>query len=142
VWADTLLHAEQQHLLRLLLWSGLSIIAGTAAITTIAARRLRSPLLAQFSLQMIGWGVVVGAIAALEWHGLHLRDVSGEIRLERLLWMNIGFDAGFVGIGGVLAVAGRLLARNVGAVGAGVAIAVQGLALLLIDLQLAAVVSR
>jgi hypothetical protein len=142
VWADTLLHAEQQHLLRLLLWSGLSIIAGTAAITTIAARRLRSPLLAHFSLQIIGWGVVIGAIAAFEWHGLHLRDVSGEIRLERLLWMNVGLDAGFVGIGGVLGASGRFLARNEGAVGAGVAIAVQGLALLLIDLQLAAVVSR
>ena len=142
MWADTLLHAEQQHLLRLLLWSGLSVIAGTAAITTIAIQRLRSPLLAHFSLQMIGWGVVIAAIAAFEWHGLHLRDVSGEIRLERLLWMNIGLDAGFVGIGAVLGAAGRLLARNVGAVGAGVAIAVQGLALLLIDLQLAAVVSR
>ena len=53
-----------------------------------------------------------------------------------------GLDAGFVGIGAVLAVAGRLLARNVGAAGAGAAIVVQGLALLLIDLQLAAVVSR
>jgi len=142
VWADTLLHAEQQHLLRLLLWVGLSIVAGTAAVTTITIRRLRSPLLAQFSLQMIGWGVVLGAIAAFEWHGLHLRDVSGEIRLERVLWFNVGLDAGFVGIGAVLAGTGRLLARNIGAVGAGAAIVVQGLALLLIDLQLAAVVSR
>ena len=91
---------------------------------------------------MIGWGVVLAAIAALEWHGLHLRDVSGEIHLEHVLWLNIGLDAGFVGIGAVLAGAGRALARNVAAMGAGVAIAVQGLALLLIDLQLAAVVSR
>ena len=142
MWSDTLLHAEQQHLLRLLLWSGLSIVAGTAAVTTITVRRLRSPLLAQFSLQMIGWGLVLGVIAAFEWHGLRLRDVSGEIHLEHVLWMNIGLDAGFVGIGAVLAAAGRLLARNVGAAGAGAAIAVQGLALLLIDLQLAAVVSR
>jgi hypothetical protein len=142
VWADTLLRAEQQHLLRIFLWAGLSIVGGTASLATIAMRRTRSPLLAQFALQLIGWGVVLGAIAAVEWHGLHLRDLSGAARLERLVWMNVGLDAGFVAVGAVLAGVGRVLARNAGAVGAGVAIVIQGLALLLIDLQLAGVVSR
>ncbi len=91
---------------------------------------------------MLGWGIVIGAIAAVEWHGLHLRDLSGAARLERLVWMNVGLDVGFVGMGAVLGLSGRLLARNLGAIGAGCAIVVQGLALLLIDLQLVAVVSR
>lgn len=142
MWADTLLHAEQQHLLRLLLWAALSIVAGTSAITMIVVRKTRSPLLAQFGLQLVGWGVVIGAVAAIEWHGVQLRDLSGATRLERVLWMNIGLDAGFIGMGAVLALCGRMLARNGGAIGAGVAIVVQGFALLLIDLQFAAVISR
>ena len=79
---------------------------------TIAVRRRRSPLLSAFALQMAAWGVVIGAIAAFEWHGLHLRDVSGAARLERLLWMNIGLDAGFVAMGCVLAGAAWMLARR------------------------------
>lgn len=142
VWADTLLHAEQQHLLRLLLWAALSIIAATVIATTVVVRRLRSPLLTHFALQMALWGFVIGAIAGIEWQGLHLRDISGSARLERLLWMNIGMDVGFVGMGAVLGVSGRLLSRNIAAVGAGVGIILQGLALLLVDLQFASIVSR
>jgi len=55
---------------------------------------------------------------------------------------SLGFDAGFVGIGIVLGLCGRLLARNSAAVGAGVGILVQGFGLLLIDLQFASMVSR
>jgi hypothetical protein len=88
------------------------------------------------------WGSAIGAIAALEWHGLHLRDVSGAARVERLLWMNVGFDTGFVGMGCVLMLCGRILVRNAAAVGAGTGILVQGLGLLLIDLQFASMISR
>jgi hypothetical protein len=59
-----------------------------------------------------------------------------------MLWLNIGFDVGFVGMGAVLAGCARVLAKNAAALGAGVGIIVQGLALLLIDLQLAAAISR
>ena len=142
VWADTLLHAEQQHLLRLLLWAALSTVAATAIATTVAVRRLRSPLLTHFALQLALWGIVIGVIAGIEWHGLHLRDLSASARLERLLWLNIGLDVGFVGMGVVLGVSGRILSRNYAAVGAGVGIILQGLALLLIDLQFASIVSR
>jgi hypothetical protein len=142
VWADTLLLAEQQHVLRLLVWAALSILGGSAVATMIVVRRVRSPLLAHFALQMVIWGVVLGALGAFEWHGLHLRDLASATRLERVLWMNIGFDAGFVGMGAVLALCGRILTKNASALGAGVAIIVQGLALLLIDLQFAVVVSR
>jgi hypothetical protein len=142
VWSDTFLHAEQQHLLRLLLWAALSIFAATTIAVTIAVRRTSSALLSHFALQMALWGSVIGAIAAIEWHGLHLRDISGAARVERLLWMNIGFDTGFVGMGCVLALCGRILVRNAAAVGAGTGILVQGLGLLLIDLQFASMISR
>ena len=105
-------------------------------------QRARSALLSHFALQMALWGLVIGSIAALEWHGLHLRDVSGAARIERLLWMNIGFEAGVVGMGFVLALCGRLLTRNAAAIGAGTGIVVQGLGLMLIDLQFASMISR
>jgi hypothetical protein len=142
VWADTLLRAEQQHLIRLLFWAGLSIIAATCMIGMMAVRRLRSPLLGHFAAQMAIWGTIIGVIAMVEWHAVKLRDVSGAARLERLLWMNIGLDAGYVFVGCTLAACAWLLARRMAAVGAGVGIVVQGLALLLIDLQFAAVISR
>jgi hypothetical protein len=142
VWSDTFLHAERQHELRLLLWAALSIVAATAIPAVITVRRTRSALLSHFALQMAVWGLVIGALAALKWNGLHLRDVSGAARAERLLWMKIGFDAGFVGIGCVLALCGRILARSTAAVGAGVGVVVQGLGLLLIDLQFASMISR
>jgi len=142
VWADTLFRAEQQHLLRLLFWSGLSILGGTAALTILVARRLQSPLLKHFAIQMAAWGVAVAAIAGLGWRGAHFRDVSGAARLERLLWMSIGLDVGYVAVGVVLAAAAWTIAKRMGGVGAGTAIVVQGIALLVIDLQFAAAVSR
>ena len=108
----------------------------------LAMRRVRSPLLVHFAIQMAVWGAVVGAISAIRLWALVLRDVSGAARLERLVWMNVGLDAGYVAVGAVLALTAWVLARKMAAVGAGVAIIVQGLALLLINLQLAAVVSK
>jgi hypothetical protein len=142
VWADTLLRAEQQHLLRLLAWAALSILAATAVAATLAARRIRSPLLQHFAVQTAAWGVVIGAIAAINFRGAALRDLSGAARLERLVWMNVGLDAGYVGIGATLALAAWFLARRMSLVGAGVGMAAQGLALLVLELQFAAVVSR
>jgi len=142
VWADTLLRAEQQHLLRLLVWAGLSIVVATALAATLAAKRVHSSLLRHFGLQTVAWGVVIAAIATTNLRGARLRDVAGAARLERLVWMNVGLDVGYVGIGAALAVAAWLLARRMSVVGAGVGIVVQGLALLILELQFAAIVSR
>ena len=142
MWADTIFRAEQQHLLRLLLWSGLSIIAATAIVVTLAVRRLSSPLLRQFALQMVLWGAVFGVIGAIRWSMLEMRDISAAARLERMVWLNIGIDVGYIAAGAMLVGSAWFLARRMGPVGAGIGIIVQGLALLLIDLQFAAVVSR
>jgi hypothetical protein len=142
VWADTLLQAERQHLLRLLFWAGLSIIAATAVAATVVIRRVRSSLLVQFAIQMLVWGGLVGAIAGVLLTRAQLRDVSGAARLERIVWMNIGLDAGYVAAGGVLAICAWRFGRRMGPIGAGIGVVVQGLALLLLDLQFAAIVSR
>ncbi|MEP6491602.1 MAG: hypothetical protein ABJF01_02910 [bacterium] len=142
MWSDTLFHSEQLHLLRLLLWAGLSIVGGTTVGAVVGLRRIRSPFLRHFGGQLAGWGVVVAAIAGAGWHRVHMRDLSGAARLERLLWLNVGLDAGYVAVGAVLALSAWMLARRMAVVGAGMGIAVHGLALLVIDLQFAAVVSR
>jgi hypothetical protein len=111
-------------------------------MTTVVARRIRSPLLVHFAIQMVAWGLVIAAIAGIAWRGAHFRDVAGAARLERLLWMNIGLDVGYVAVGVVLAATAWRLAKRMGSVGAGTAIVVQGIALLLLDLQFAAIVSR
>ena len=142
MWADTILRAEQHHLLALLVWAGLSILASTSIATILAARRIDSPLLRHFAIQMAAWGLVIGAIASIEWRFARLRDVSGATRLEHLAWMNVGLDVGFVGIGATLAVAAWLLGRRLPPLGAGSGIITQGLALLVIDLQFVGVLSR
>lgn len=142
VWADSFLRAEQQHVVLLLVWSGLSLLAGTATALLLVARHRASTLLANFAKQLVLWALVVGVAVALERHGLRLRDVASATRVERLLWMRIGFDIGIVGMGTLLAIAGRRLARSRGAIGAGIAIAVHGMALFIVDAQFASMVSR
>ncbi len=126
----------------MLTWAGLSIVAGTVLAVLLAVRRARSPLLAHFAAQLAGWGVVIGAIAEIEWRGLSLLDLTAATRLDRMTWLNIGFDAGYVAIGATLALTAWVLAKRLSAVGAGVGIMVQGMALLVLHLQLAAAISR
>lgn len=142
MWADTLFRAEQQHLLRLLFWAATSILGGTAVGVAMVVRRVKSPLLSNFALQSVMWGILIGAIAALWWRTTALRDLAGAARLERLLWLTIGLDIGCIASGVVLAVAAWVLSKRLGGVGAGTAIVVQGLALLVLDMQFASTVSR
>ena len=142
MWADTLLRAEQQHLLRLLLWAGISVLGGTAVGVATVVRRVKSPLLTQFAIQTAAWGLLIGAVAAIWWTLVGLRDVAGAARIERLVWMTMGLDLGCIAVGGVLASAAWVMSRRFGGVGAGIAIAVQGLALLVLDMQFATTISR
>jgi hypothetical protein len=142
VWADSVLNAERQYVARLLAWAALSIIAATVIAVMLAARRIKSPVLKHFALQLGGWGFVLGLIGTMAWQGLHLRDLAGATRLERVTWMRVGFDAGVIGMGAVLAGASRWFGRSLAGMGAGAGLALQGAALLVIDLQLVSAVSR
>jgi hypothetical protein len=56
--------------------------------------------------------------------------------------LNVGLDGGYILVGITLAVAGWRLSRALGAVGAGIGITMQGFALIVIDLALAARIYR
>lgn len=77
-----------------------------------------------------------------QWSRLAARDIAGATRLDRVLWLNIGLDAGYVLVGVALVLVGWRLGRRLGLVGAGIGLVVQGCALVVLDLILAAQISR
>lgn len=134
MWADTLLRAEQLHLLRIVAWGALAVLAGTALLVLGYAARGRSVLFRWFG----GTLAVLGAVEALLALSLRLTaemlDVAGAARLERLAWLELGLFIGLVAVGAVLAVAGWRLARSRAAVAAGLGCAIHGAALALLTL--------
>lgn len=135
MWSDTFLAIERTHLLRVGAWGAASVLVGTLLLALLfARRRQRSPLLYHFALQTASWGLVDVLLAAFAFRGLALRDYSGATRFDRLLWLNLGLDVGYVAVGATLAIAGWVLGRRLGAVGAGVGVIVQGAALIALDL--------
>ena len=141
-WADTLLDVERLHVLKLLVWGALSVGVGTALVALIRVRRIDSPLLQHFALQSAAWGFIDLAIAIWAKQGLHLRDLASAVALDRFVWLNVGLDAGYVAVGATLALLGWGQGRRLGFVGAGVGVMVQGCALVVLDLQLAAAIVR
>lgn len=142
MWADTLLAAEGAHLLRILLWGAASLLVGTGLLAWLRLGARRSALLEQFAIQTAAWGTAELALAGLARASLAMRDLTAATRLDRLLWLNLGLDAGYAMLGLALAVVGWRLARHLGYVGAGIAIIVQGGALALLDLTFALQISR
>jgi hypothetical protein len=142
MFADTLLQAEQLHLFRLLVWGGGSVIIGTVILAVLAWRRPATTILRHFSAQMIGWGLLEMAYAAAMYPALGLRDVAGATRLDRLLWLNLGLDLGAVAVGVTLMVVGWANGRRLGLLGSGIGVILQGVAVFLINAQLAAIISR
>lgn len=135
MWADSLLLAERAHLHRLLLWGGVSVVAGLTLLLT-AGRPRRSPLIFHFAAQTMAWGVVIVGVAAGDLHSLVLRDLAGATTLDRFLWLNLGLDIGYVAVGAAIAATAWIAGRRQGGVGAGVAIVVQGLALAILAARL------
>jgi hypothetical protein len=142
MWADTLLAAESAHVVRLLVWGAGSILVGTALVAWLHMGQRRSALLEQFGIQTAGWGAAELAFGAMTHSSLAARDLAAATRLDRLLWLNIGLDAGYTLVGVTLLVAGWLLGRRMGLVGAGLAVVIQGAALALLHLLLAGQISR
>jgi Family of unknown function (DUF6992) len=142
MFADTLLHAEQLHLFRLLIWGGGSVLIGTLVFVLLAWRRPATTMLRHFAAQMVVWGALEAVYAGVRWPRLAMRDVSGATRLDRLLWLNLGLDLGAVAMGATLALLGWRDGRRLGRLGTGIAIIVQAVALFLINAELAALISR
>ena len=136
MFADTLLALERAHLVRLLVWGAGSVLAGTVLLVLVAVRRAvgPTPLLWHFAIQTLAWGAVDLAIVLWARRGLALRDNAAARSLERVLWLNLGLDVGYVAVGVTLALTGWVVGRRLGAVGAGIGVGVQGAALFLLDL--------
>jgi hypothetical protein len=136
MWADSLFALERGHLLRLMFWGAGSVLLGTMLFAMVTLRRVRAPLLAHFAIQTAAWGAVVMATGLWAWRGLSLRNFAGAQHLVNLLWLNTGLDAGYVMVGATLAIVGWRLGPRPAAIGAGVGIILQGLALFLLDVRL------
>jgi len=142
MWSDTLLAAERSHLIRIVIWSVTSAVLGTTFVAIIAGRRMSAPIALWFAIQTLVWGSVELIVAAARWSALSMRDVSGATRLDRLTWFAIGIDAGIVAAGITAVLMARRLTRNLGAVGGGLGVVVQGLGLLVLDLTFASILAR
>jgi hypothetical protein len=136
MWADTLYTLEQGHLLRLGVWAAVSIVGGTALLAWLTLRQVAAPLVRHFAIQTAAWGTVNAAIALWAWRGLTMRDFAGTQKLLSILWLNTGLDLGYAAVGMTLVIVGWQWERRMGAVGAGLGVVLQGLALALLDLRL------
>ena len=141
MWADTLLAFERGHLLRLAVWAGLSTLVGGLLLSWIYARRLKAAFMSHFAIQLLAWGVVDLAIAYWSWQRLELRDYASAMKLQQFLWLNVGLDLGYAAVGATLVITGWKLGKRLGAVGAGLAIILQGLALFVLDVRLLTIIS-
>ena len=136
MWAESLFALERGHILRLIFWGAGSVLLGTLLFIMLSWRRVRAPMLTNFAIQTGAWGAVIMAIGFWAWRGLSLRDFAGAQHLVNLLWLNTGLDVGYVMLGATLALAGWRLGPRPAAIGAGVGIILQGLALFLLDVRL------
>ena len=165
MWSDVVYRAEQLHLLRVLFWGALSVLSGTALLLLVVVRLRSSSLVRQFAIQCLAWGSLELVLAGWAYRGLSLRDVAGSARLERAAWLALGLYAGVVAVGVTIGFAAARLnwrgRSTVGAdgpgsasertipsgyalsgIGTGIGIALQGLALAVLQLLFVAALSR
>lgn len=123
---ESLLQAElEAHLNRLALWSVVWLLAGV--VVGIRANRDRWRL---FGWTSAAWCTVNLAIVLASRLGSPPDDLVG---FREFLWLNIGLNVGYAGVGLAL----WLVARHSEKVrGAGLAVIIQGLFLLIVDIVL------
>ncbi len=142
MWADQVLAFEKAHLARLLLWGVASLATGLGCWAFWRIQRVDSALLRHFAIQTGAWGAVDVVLVLAARPTLALRDYDGVTSLDRFLWFNCGLDVGYIAVGITLAWCGWKLAKSKGLVGAGLGVMIQGAALLLLDVRLAALLSQ
>ena len=143
MFADTLLRAQQEQLFRIVAWGVGSLVVGLAVLLATMRRRHSTALLRSFCVQLAGWGAVEIGYAVWGYHTLRMLDFAGATHLERVVWLNLGLDAGAGAAGLALIGYGwRRAARREVLLGSGAGLLLQGAALLVINVQLASAVVR
>ena len=150
MWADTLQVAERLHFLRLCLWGALATLAGTALFVLAYVRAERPALLRRFALVCGLLGLTELLIGLVAYRVVPLRDIAAATRLDRFAWLQLGLYLGMTVAGVTFALASRvkklassgLAETSLARIGAGVAVALHGLALATLELLLIADVSR
>jgi hypothetical protein len=142
MWSDTLLLAERAALIRMAVWGAGCVVAGSMILALLVVRRLKSPLLDGFAIQTIVWGAIALARVVEGMGALEPRDLAAATRLNHWVWFLTGLDVGLLAVGATLAVAGWRWGHRLGAVGAGLAIVVQGAGLLTLDARFATILTR
>ena len=139
MYADTLFALERGHLLRLGIWAAASVLAGALMLLLLYSRRGNAQFLRHFAIQSLAWGAIDLALVGWGW-SLQYRDYAGAVQLNQFLWLNVGLDVGYVGVGITLAATGWILAKRLGLLGAGAGVVVQGFALFVLDVRLLTVI--
>jgi len=142
MWSDLLYFAERAHFARVLAWGAGSVLAGTLILLFLVVRRARSRLLLGFGVATAFWGAVQLGVALWSLRALQMRDLEGFTRFDRMLWLNLGLDAGVAAVGITLIATGWMLRRSEPLMGAGTATLVQGTAMLVLHGTTLSVLSR
>ena len=150
MWADTLQQAERLYFLRLCLWGALATLAGTTLLVLAYVRATQPALLRRFALVCALLGSTELLIGLSAYRVVPLRDIAGATRLDRFAWLQLGLYLGMAVAGVTFALASRvkklatggLAETSLARMGAGVAVALHGLALATLELLLIADVSR
>lgn len=132
MWSDSIYLVERAHLARLLAWGIGSALAGTALVLLLLVMRRQLPLLRGFGIATACVGILNVALALNGLRRLDFRDLAAFTHFDRMLWMNVGLDFGYLATGATLALCGWMLGRSQAAIGTGTALLAQGVALLLL----------
>jgi hypothetical protein len=135
-WADSVLALERLFFLKLAVWGALSVIAGTGLFALARRGSRESPLLSSLAVNLTVVGAIELVAALLCRHGARLRDLTTATSLDRTLWMVAGIALGWASAALLVAVRLRMPAAAP-TVGAATAIALHGVAIAILALQLA-----
>jgi hypothetical protein len=142
--AQARVDAERGHLARLGLWAGANVVAGAGLLAL--ARPETSPLpapatmLEGFAVQSLAWGAInlaivgAGLLSTPTVPTTRAAALSAEDDFAKVLWVNVGLDAGYMMAGGTMLAAsafGAAPAEQWRSHGAG--IVMQGLGLGVLD---------
>ena len=141
-FADTLFLLERLQAVRLAIWGGASVLLGTSLLAFLRVARRESSVLLQFGIQCAAWGAFWIAFAGAWRSSTHLRDLAGAVELDRAAWFSLGIASAVVVCGAILILVGRGQRDGGALVGAAVGAMTQGLAVVVLALQLSAAVVR